>query len=271
MAYSIIISRKIFAVESTKGWLYYFCKKQDRMKAMIFAAGFGTRLKPLTDTKPKALVEIGGKTLLEITIEKLKKYGIREVVVNTHHLAGQIVAYLNEKKNFGISIHISDESEMLLDTGGGLKKAAPFLAGGEPVVIHNVDILSDINLDEVARFHLKEKALATIVVRDRETKRYLLFDERNHLSGWENKETGEVKTVGKKKVAGLKPYAFSGIHIIDPKLFGLIKQDGKFSIIDTYLSLADGNKIIGYLDNSELWLDVGKPGQLEEARQKPER
>jgi NDP-sugar pyrophosphorylase family protein len=236
------------------------------MKAMIFAAGLGTRLKPLTDSKPKALVEIGGKTFLEIVITKLINSGINEVVINVHHFAGQILEFLKEKNNFGITIHISDESEMLLDTGGGLKKAASFLSGNEPVVIHNVDVLSDTDILEVVNYHLKEKALATVVVRERKTQRYFMLDKNNQLVGWKNIQTGETKISLPEKAAETKLLTFSGIHIINPEIFHLIKSEGKFSIIDTYLDLAKHHRIIGYPDNSGFWLDIGKADQLEEAK-----
>lgn len=232
---------------------------------MIFAAGFGTRLKPLTDSKPKALVEIGGRTFLEIVIRKLLRAGADEIVVNVHHFADKIEEYLKAKNNFGVCIHISDERDFLLDTGGGLKKAAPFLEGNEPVIIHNVDVLSNLDLANVVAFHLKKKALATIVARERQTQRYLLFDQNHRLVGWENIQTGETKIVDPRKFVNAAPLAFSGIQVLNPEIFSLITQEGKFSIIDTYLELAKDYKILAYTDQSDLWMDIGKPAELEEA------
>lgn len=233
---------------------------------MIFAAGLGTRLKPLTNSKPKALIELGGKTFLENIITRLKGFGITEIVVNVHHFAGQIIDFLKSNNNFGIIVHISDEQDLLLDTGGGLKKAAPLLTGNEPVVIYNVDVLSDIDLDKVVQFHNKEKALATIVARERKTQRYLMFDQSKQLVGWKNVVTGEKKISNPEKFENARPLAFSGIHIINPEIFNFITQEGKFSIIDTYLQLAKSCKIVGYFDHSGYWMDIGKPEQLEEAQ-----
>jgi NDP-sugar pyrophosphorylase family protein len=164
------------------------------MKAMIFAAGLGTRLLNETSNKPKALVEVGGKTLLQHTIEKLKNEGVTEIVVNVHHFSEKIKTFLNEN-DFGIKIHISDETEKLLDTGGGLKKATAFFTGNEPVIIHNVDIINNLSLKKTAEFHKKSGALATVVVRKRQTQRYLKFDADNRLVGWINKKNGETKVV----------------------------------------------------------------------------
>ena len=233
---------------------------------MIFAAGLGTRLKPLTDHKPKALVEIGGKTFLEQTVEKLKNAGFTDIVVNVHHFAEQIIRYLEEKNNFGITIRVSDESGQLLDTGGGLLFAKPFLKGDEPILIHNVDVLSDTDLNKLVEYHKKEKALATLVVRQRKTQRYFLFDETNRLVGWKNIQTGEEKIAVPEKAEGARLLTFSGIHVVSPEIFKYITQKGKFSIIDMYLSLAQNHRIAGYEDNTGLWMDIGKPAQLKEAQ-----
>ena len=236
------------------------------MKAMIFAAGNGTRLQPETNSKPKALVEINGKTLLQLSIEKLKASGFTEIVVNVHHFASQIVDYLNENNNFGIKIHISNESDELLDTGGGLLFAKDFFKGEKTVLIYNVDVLSDINLQEMMKLHKENKALATLAVRNRETQRKLLFNSKNVLSGWKNFATGEeIITRKNDKPTDL---AFSGIHIIDTEIFKLIKSTGKFSIIKTYLELSKKHKIIAFTHNNSNWLDVGKPETLKIARQK---
>jgi len=228
---------------------------------MLFAAGLGTRLKPLTDNKPKALAEMGGKTFLQHTIEKLKSSGVTEIVVNVHHFSGQIISFL-ENNDFGVTIHISDESGELLDTGGGLKKAARFFTGKEPVLVYNVDVFSDIILDDVVKFHQKGKALATLVVRQRKTSRYLLFNKAKRLIGWENLGTGE-KIISVPEETGIAiPYAFSGIHVLNPKIFSLIKNEGKFPILPVYLELARQYKILGYIDESDVWMDLGKPEQL---------
>ena len=164
------------------------------MKAMIFAAGLGTRLKPLTDNKPKALVEVGGKTMLELVILKLKEAGFNEIVINIHHFGQQIIDYLKANNNFGLTIHISDERDYLLDTGGGIKKATPFLMGNEPFLVHNVDIFSNVDLRQLYENHLKSGATATLLVSQRKTARHLLFNKENKLCGWHNNETGEVKS-----------------------------------------------------------------------------
>jgi len=234
------------------------------MKAFILSAGLGTRLRPLTDTLPKALVRVGGKALLQWNIEKMVGAGIREIVVNIHHFPGQIRQFLEENNHFGIDIHISDETEAILDTGGGLKKAAPLLAGDEPVLVHNVDILCNLDFNLLLQHHHSQNALATLVVRKRETQRYFLFDSRMHLTGWTNAKTGEIR----EPVPGITLYskmlAFSGIQIVDPRFLSLMSGSGKFSLIDTYLQLAPDHRIIGYEDHSSLWMDVGKAEQLAE-------
>lgn len=233
------------------------------MKAMIFAAGLGTRLKPLTDRMPKALVPVGGKPLLQIVVEKLAAAGFSEIVVNVHHFPEMIREFAEQHHHFGVTLHISDESEAILDTGGGLMKAADLLLGDTPVLIHNVDILSDLDLQKLIAHHQASGALATVVVRERHTQRYLLFDEELRLAGWTNRATGEVRTTRPEAVKNARVLAFSGIQVIDPKIFSLITQRGKFSIIDTYLELAAHWPVMGYWDRSPLWMDVGKPEQLE--------
>ena len=232
---------------------------------MIFAAGLGTRLKPYTDTQPKALVELGEKTILEGVISKLKNAGVRELVINVHHFSGQIIQYLQNHHYFNLKIHISDESDFLLDTGGGLKKASPLLQGKEPVILYNVDIFSDIDLKKIIAFHRAENALATIVVRQRKTQRYLMFDSTMQLTGWKNTASGETKISLPEAFKNAIPMAFSGIHIVNPEIFPLILHNGKFSIIDVYLDLAKKHRIVGYCDNSGFWMDLGKPEQLMEA------
>lgn len=235
------------------------------MKAMIFAAGLGTRLRPLTDSVPKALLKIGGKPLLERLIGKLIRAGCSEITINIHHFPDQIRDFLKENKNFDISIHISDESDQLLDTGGGLLKAAPFLKGDEPVLLHNVDIVSNLDLKQLVGYHLEQKALATLAVRDRKTERYLLFSQKMRLCGWMNKTSGETRAAIPDLVSESIPLAFSGIHVIDSDILNLISGQGKFSLIDAYLELTKSHPIIGYPDQSTCWMDVGKPDQFREA------
>ncbi len=235
------------------------------MKAMIFAAGLGTRLQEETSDKPKALVGIGGKTLLQHTIEKLRGEGFSEIVVNTHHFADKIKTFIAEN-NFGVPVYISDESDKLLDTGGGLKKAARFFTGNEPVLIHNVDIISNIPLKKLIDGHRRSGALATVVVRKRETQRYLKFNEKKRLVGWLNKKTGETKISVPDDFENATEMAFSGIHVVQPEIFDLMPGNDKFSIINMYLELAKKHEIKGYFDVSDLWIDVGKPNELAEAR-----
>lgn len=234
-------------------------------QAMIFAAGLGTRLKPLTDTMPKALVRVGGKPLIEHVVEKLKDAGFGSMVVNVHHFAPQVVDYLHANGNFGADIRISDESAGLLDTGGGLKKAGPLFQPDAPVLIHNVDILSNVNL---VRFYENSKdSDATLLVSERKTKRYLLFDDGMRLVGWTNVETGEVKSpYPDLDVASCKMYAFSGIHVFSPRLFPFMDAfPDKFGIIDFYLNTCDKAVIKACVKTDLRLLDVGKLDTLDEA------
>ena len=238
--------------------------KNNKMKAMIFAAGKGTRLKPLTDNTPKALIEVQGGALLGHVINHLKKYGVTDIVINVHYLSEQIVNYLKSNNNFGINISISDESDLLLDTGGGLLKAAHFFNKNEDFIVYNVDILSDINLDEMLAYHKTHKSLATLAVRDRQTSRYFLFDKNLQLRGWKNTQTGYlIKTVERDK--DLLPLAFSGIHILNARFFDLIQETGAFSITSAYLQLANKHKIIGFRHDSSQWFDIGKAETLKAA------
>ncbi len=229
----------------------------------IPAAGLGTRLFPLTKDKPKALVEIGGKPLLEHQLLKLKKLKVNEVVVNVHHFAEQIITFLKESDNFGLKIHISDEREKLLNTGGGLKKALAHFESKLPVLVHNVDVFSDLPLSELLSSHQKQNALATLVVRNRETSRYLQFNETLQLCGWINTKTGEQKIA--RKAEKLENYAFSGIQIVAPEILDKIEEQGAFSVIDLYLRLAKQEAICGFLDQKSRWMDLGKYEQIEEA------
>jgi len=236
------------------------------MKAMIFAAGLGTRLKPYTETMPKALVPVAGTPMIEILIRHLLKNGINQIIVNVHHFSGQLVGFLNENDNFGADIAISDESEKLLDTGGGLKKAAWFFDDGKPFLVQNVDVISNLNYKEMLDWHNFKGALCTLAVCDRKTSRYFLFDDQMQLSGWENKKTAERRIIN-REANSLREFAFSGIHIIDPKIFSLLHQDGRFPIVDTYLELAEKYKIIGFEHDPANWMDMGKPEDLSKAEQ----
>lgn len=236
------------------------------MKAMIFAAGLGTRLKPLTDHMPKALVPVAGKPMLEHVIEKLKASGFNEIVINVHHFANQIIDFLKEKDNFGIQIWISDETEELLDTGGGIKKAAHFF--DEPFLVHNADILSNVNLKALYEFHQASGNDATLLVSPRKTVRYLLFNEENRLCGWVNKDTLQTKPEGFIYQPEIqKEYAFGGIHIISPSLFYYMGDEwtGKFSIMDFYLQTCKKARLGGYAKEDLQLIDIGKPDTLAKA------
>jgi len=235
------------------------------MKAFILSAGLGTRLKPMTETIPKALVEINGKPLLQGLIENLKQSGCTDFVVNVHHFADLVIDFLTANQNFGVSIEISDERETLLDTGGAILHAKKFLENEPYFLVHNVDILSDIDLDKMAKHHVKSGALATLAVRDRDSSRKFLFDDELCLRGWENVKTNE-KILTKTTIEEPTPLAFSGIHIISSEIFKHINQQGKFSIVETYLDLAKTFDICGFSHDDDFWLDVGKPKDLEMAQ-----
>ena len=233
---------------------------------MIFAAGLGTRLKPLTDHMPKALVPVAGKPMLEHVIGKLKSAGFDEIVINVHHFAHQIIDFLKAKDNFGIQIWISDESEELLDTGGGIKKAAPYF--DEPFLVHNADILSNIDLKAMYNYHLTSSNDATLLVSPRKTVRYLLFDEGNRLQGWVNKDTLQTKPEGFVYHPEVqKEYAFGGIHVISPTLFKYMEDGwtGKFSIMDFYLRTCHEVQLGGYVKEDLQLIDIGKLDTLAKA------
>jgi NDP-sugar pyrophosphorylase family protein len=238
------------------------------MKAMILAAGLGTRLRPLTDDRPKALVEVAGHTLLEITLRRLQQFGVGEVIVNVHHLADAVMDYLKKHDNFGMRIEISRE-EVLLDTGGGLKKAAWFFLDGsistdEPFILHNVDVISTIDIDRMVQSHRESQALATLAVQERETSRYLLFDEQNQLCGRRAGRDRAPEIV--RPSAQTEALAFSGVQVISPRLLARMTEDGVFSIIASYLRLAGKNeKIIGFRADEYYWRDLGTPENLEQA------
>jgi len=274
------------------------------MKGMILAAGLGTRLRPLTDTTPKALVELGGRTLLEITIHRLKSFGVAEFIINIHHHAEKIVSFLHAKNNFGVRIEISREDDLLLDTGGGLKKASWFFLEGnsqEPFVLHNVDVLSSIDLRQMLEAHKKSSSLATLAVMRRPSSRQLLFDQNNFLTGRRIKNVDTLVSSTSAKLATPEtrhfepatadeksasfsssftpsalsegplatrhsPLAFCGIHVISPRLLPLITESGVFSIIDTYLRLAAaGERISAFRADSFYWRDLGRIEDFREA------
>jgi NDP-sugar pyrophosphorylase family protein len=234
------------------------------MKAMILAAGLGTRLRPLTDHRPKALVEVSGRTLLEITLARLRTFGIGDVIINVHYFADMILEYLQKNDNFGMHIEISQE-EVLLDTGGGLKNASYFFREeSEPFILHNVDVISTVDLGRMVQFHTENQALATLAVQDRKTSRYLLFDEQRQLCG--RRSGSEDKTELVRSPQTVRALAFSGIHAISPRIFSMMSEEGTFSIINSYLRLAaSGEKILGFNSDDYHWRDVGRPENVAQA------
>jgi N-acetyl-alpha-D-muramate 1-phosphate uridylyltransferase len=229
------------------------------MKAMILAAGMGTRFKPWTDLHPKALALVNGKTLLQRNIHYLQQFGIRDVLVNVHHFADQIRGTINEHNGWGSHISISDESGQILETGGGLKKAEAYFDEGS-FVLMNADILTDLDLESMITFHEKNKPLVTLAITNRISSRYFLFDQNSRLSGWRNKKTGEEKI--SVPGIGLHEKAFSGIHVISPALFPLIHLRGKFAIVDLYLELASSHPILGFDHSGSKLVDVGRMESL---------
>ncbi len=238
------------------------------MKAMVLAAGLGTRLQPLSNDRPKALVEVACRTLLELTLTRLKSNGIREVIINTHHFADMVADYLAAHQNFDMAIELSRE-EILLDTGGGLKKATHFFldANGspdEPFLLHNVDVLSNIDFKSMLRQHRETGALATLAVQDRPTSRYLLFDQSGLLCGRRAGLDGPIELV--RETSNPQARAFSGIHIISPRIFDLMSEDCVFSIIPVYLRLATaGERICAFNADAYYWRDLGRPDQIAQA------
>ena len=236
---------------------------------MILAAGLGTRLRPLTNDRPKALVEVAGRTLLEITLSRLRGYGIREVIVNVHHFGDMVVNYLKQNDSFGMRIDISRE-EVLLDTGGGLKKAGWFfiedLESDEPFLLHNVDVISTIDLQRMVAFHRENRALATLAVQERETSRYLLFDEQDQLCGRRVGRDGADVIVRQSRET--RALAFSGVHVISPRFLKMMNEDAVFSIITPYLRLAgQGEKITAFRAGGYYWRDLGKPENVARVEQ----
>jgi mannose-1-phosphate guanylyltransferase len=238
------------------------------MKAMVLAAGLGTRLRPLTDDRPKALVEVDGRTLLDITLTRLRSFGIREVIINAHHFADMVLEYLKANDNFGMRIEISRE-DVLLDTGGGLKKAGYFFREDpghpdEPLILHNVDVISTIDLRRMVQFHLENQALATLAVQDRETSRYLLFDQQLQLCGRRSGRDGKTELV--RSSLPMQALAFGGIHVISPRLIPKMVEEGIFSIISSYLRLAgQGENILAFRTDEYYWRDLGRLEDLQQA------
>ena len=230
------------------------------MKAMILAAGLGTRLKPFTEQHPKALAVINGKSLLQRNIEYLTSFGVTDIIVNVHHFPDQITNAIKNNNGFGSNVSISDERDEVLETGGGLMKARKFLEGSEPFVLMNVDILTDMDVSKMAEQHVASKALATLAVTNRKTNRYFLFDELETLCGWRNNKTGEQKI--SREAAKYIQKAFTGIHIISPAIFSLIKMKRKFSMVDVYLDLCKTHTISGFDHSVSKFIDVGKPENI---------
>lgn len=239
------------------------------MNAMIFAAGLGTRLGAITRTKPKALVEVGGEPMLKRVIVKLKNAGVSKMVINVHHLADEIISFLRANDNFGVDIQISDERSLLLDTGGGLLKAGQFLNDGEPIIVHNADILTDFDISRMLDSHIESKADATLLVADRRTSRYLLFDADRRMKGWKNITTEEIRSPWATSTDSLIPLAFGGVHIINPSVFPLLENysdSPKFSITPFYTDMCADLYIKGYTPAEAFnWIDIGKPQSLIEA------
>lgn len=233
------------------------------MRAMVLAAGLGTRLRPLTNERPKALVELNGRTLLDITLSGLRKYGVHDVIINAHHFAEMLSTYLDANQNFGMNIEISRE-DILLDTGGGLKKAAHFFTDpSEPFLLRNVDVLSNIDFHAMLHFHLEQNALATLAVQERPSSRQLLFNNNAELCGRRIEGAADQLV---RPIQPLTPLAFSGIHIISPRIFPLMAEQGVFSIIDAYLRLAgDGQKIVAFRADRYYWRDLGTLDSLRAA------
>jgi len=233
------------------------------MKAMLFAAGLGTRLKPFTDHSPKALVEVNNKTLLEHNVRYLQRFGIYDVIVNVHHFAAKIEDEIYEHDGFGSNITISDERAEVLETGGGLKKAARYFAGEEAFVVMNVDVLTNLDLGKMITAHEQDDAIATLAVIKRDSSRQFLFDQDMVLSGWVNISTDEQRI--SRQVQPLSPYAFSGIQVLSQTVISDILFEGKFSLVDLYLHLAKEHVIRGYDHTGNLFIDVGKPESIEKA------
>lgn len=230
---------------------------------MIFAAGLGTRLRPITQQIPKALVEVGGVPMIERVIVNLKAAGVDSIIINLHHYPEKIKDFIASRDHFNIDIRYSEESHELLDTGGGLARAGWFFNDDQPFYVHNTDVLTNIDLNKMMHHHMKMKPLATLFVMQRKTSRYLMFDQRMQLTGWKNVKTCEEKII--RKATQTSNFAFNGIHIIQPEIFKLLPGEGKFSIIPAYLDLAINHSLSGYTDPEAGFVDIGRPENLEEA------
>ncbi len=236
------------------------------MKAMILAAGLGTRLKPFTDRHPKALAVVNNKTILQRNIEYLASFGIKELVINVHHFAEQVTEFVKNNKGFGSEISFSDETDEVLETGGGIKKVSWFFRkDSHPFVVMNVDVLTDLDLKEMILQHSQKEPLATLAVTSRKTSRYFLFNDENQLCGWRNVKTGEEKI--SRKAEKYIEKAFSGIHVISPRIFPLMKMQGKFSMVDVYLDLCKTNDITAFDHSHSKFIDVGKPESILKAEE----
>jgi NDP-sugar pyrophosphorylase family protein len=235
------------------------------MRAMIFAAGLGTRMKPITDNLPKALAPVDGVPLLEIVIRRLKFFGIEDIIINVHYLADQVEEFLHSKHHFDINIKISDERQQVLETGGGLKKAKWFFDDKKPFLVCNTDVLSNIDIHKLHQQHLENEAIATLAVQQRKTSRYLLFDESQQLSGWLNTNSGEVK-LSRLEANRLQMFGFSSFQILDPRIFEYFPSEKNvFSTIDTFLKTSETERIKAYVHNEDSWIDVGTPENLQPA------
>jgi len=238
------------------------------MKAMLLAAGIGTRLRPLTNDKPKALIEIRGVPLLEHSIRYLKFHGVNEIIVNVHHHASQIIDFIRKNNSFGVHITISDEQEALLDTGGGLFKARWFFDDGKPFFLMASDVITDLDLNLMYRYHMEHRPLVTLAVKQRESSREFLFDKDHRLCGWHNNITGETRWA--RETNNPHKIAFSTIHVLDPGLFSLVTESGSFSIIDLYLRLARDHSILGFEHNDTEWFEFGRIENLDRLNTSPE-
>ncbi len=234
-----------------------------KTSVLVLAAGLGTRLGKLTANRPKALVEVAGKTLLELLLVKLKNIGFKHIIVNIHHHGDQIIDFIEKHNNFGLNISISDERKQLMDTGGGILQALQFVPVGNSLLVHNVDIYSDLDLLEFIKNHKKSGAAASLAVRERESSRKLLFGHDKSLCGWMNTQNGQTKTVSGKSIVNADAYAFSGISVIEPDSFRDRFEIRSCSLIDLLLELAASEKVLGCPEQSGEWIDVGKPEQLE--------
>lgn len=231
---------------------------------MIFAAGLGTRLRPLTNDRPKALVEINGITMLEMALRKMEHAGIRRVIVNVHHFRDKMLEFIRNYQSESMEVVVSDESDQLLDTGGGLLKARSLFTPNDPVLLYNVDIITTASLPRLIDYHQKHDPLATMMVKQRSTSRYLMFDENMQLSGWQNTKTGEKIIC--REAEQYENFGFQGIHIVSPRLFDLVTETGKFPIIELYLRLAGNYLFKGYESKDDLWFDIGSPEKLEHTK-----